>query len=277
MKRVLSVLVVAALILCGCADAEQKNGDVTDVGQVTDLPSGSGAEDTAESATEVLTEEPRETEPAAAEPQKTAIPDVSGRPQGREVTIFRDNTIDCDYSGYEEIAYNFHDLRRSVMAPKGWTGFRFYEEDNTYFENQLTGIPIYDGPLPVEIDIFDYTTMFANQPMTESVFFLAEYPWLDPYSLINSSSEDNLSKYDHETYTDAKGRTMQVYFLDGLPKYAVYDDFFSLCIWFNLDSEDEIPVVVNMINSVEVTMSFEGEQTLKHAEKLGYTIIPPEK
>lgn len=277
MKRVLSVLFAAALILCGCADAEPKSGDVTDVGQVTDLPSGSEAEDTAESATEVLTEEPRETEPAAAEPQKIAIPDVSDRPQGREVTIFRDNTVDCDYSGYEEIAYNFHDLRRSVMAPKGWTGFRFYEEDNTYFENQLTGIPIYDGPLPVEIDIFDYTTMFANQPMTESVFFLAEYPWLDPYSLINSSSEDNLSKYDHETYTDAKGRTMQVYFLDGLPKYAVYDDFFSLCIWFNLDSEDEIPVVVNMINSIDVTMSFEGEQTLKHAEKLGYTIIPPEE
>ena len=45
MKRVLSVLFAAALILCGCADAEPKSGDVTDVGQVTDLPSGSGPGD----------------------------------------------------------------------------------------------------------------------------------------------------------------------------------------------------------------------------------------
>ncbi len=211
-----------------------------------------------------------------ADTKEPVIPDVADRPYGTEVTIFADNTFDCDYSDYEEIAYNFYDLRRSVMAPKGWTSFRYYEE-MTSFENMLTGIPIYDGPLPVKIDMFDYTTQHANAPMRKSIFFFAEYPWMDPYSLINSSSEDNINKYDHESYTDKKGRTMQVYFLDGLPKYAVYDDFFNLCIWFNLDSEEQIPTVVNMINSIDVTLSREGEFTLERAKKLGYTIIPPEE
>ncbi len=211
----------------------------------------------------------------AAEATGHGIPDVSDRPYGKEVTIFKDNTFDCDYSDYEEIAYDFYELRRSVMAPKGWTGFRYYEEV-TSFENRLTGIPIYDGPLPVKIDMFDYTTKHANDPMNKSTFFFAEYPWLDPYLLINSSLDENIKKYDHETYVDKKGRTMQVYFIDGLPKYAVYDDFFNLCIWFNLDTEKQIPIVVNMINSIEVTLSSDGEYALQQAEQLGYTVVSPE-
>ncbi len=182
------------------------------------------------------------------------LPDVSDRPYGSEVTIFRDNTFDCDYSDYEELAYDFYEQHRSVMVPKGWTGFRYYEE-LTAFENQLTGIPIYDGAYPTMIDENDYTTQTANDPMNLAAFFFAEYPWIDPYMLINSSSEENIKKYDHETYVDKNGRSMQVYFIDGLPKYAVYDDFFSLCIWFNLDSKEQIPIVINMINSINVTVT----------------------
>lgn len=195
------------------------------------------------------------------------IPDVSDRPYGKEVTIFKDNTFDCDYSDYEEISYDFYGQQRSVMAPKGWMGFRYYEE-MTSFEQKLTGIPIYNGPLPVKIDKFDYTTQHANDPMNKSTFFFAESPWIDPLRLITAYNEEDILKYDHEAYVDKKGRSMQVYFIDGLPKYAVYDDFYSLCIWFNLDSKEQIPIVVNMLNSIEVTLSSEAKNALYEADIL---------
>ncbi len=266
LKHILTAIIISTIILCGCANSRANNGN-----------SPTNAESKATIALMQQTPDGADAENASYNPPTSPIPDVSGRENGVEVSIFKDNTFDCDYADYEEIAYNFHELRRSVMAPKGWEGFRFYEEDVTYFENRLTGIPIYSGELPVEIDTFDYTTQFANDPMAKSIFFFAEYPWMgDPFVLINSSSNDNINKYDHETYIDKKGRSMQVYFLDGLPKYAVYDDFFNLCIWFNLESPEQIPTVVNMINSIEVTLSRDSEHVLYLAEKLGYTIIPPQ-
>lgn len=206
--------------------------------------------------------------------------DLRTRPDGKEVTIFADNTFDCDYSGYKEIGYDFWDLHRSVMAPKDWNGFRFAPKcdyGGEQFENGLTGIPVYDGSLPVKIDSMkrehdDYTDYFANKPMEKSVFFFAEAPWQNAQDFI----AENITKYDHETYIDKKGRSMQVYFLDGLPKYACYDDFFNLCVWFNLKDEGQIPIAVNMINSIEVTLSSNGMFALNTAERLGYTIIPPE-
>lgn len=70
---------------------------------------------------------------------------------------------------------------------------------------------------------------------------------------------------------------MTVYFWEGMPKYAVYDNYFFLCIVFNLSSQDQIPTVVNMVNSVEVSLSREAEFALNTARRLGYTIIPPEE
>ena len=198
--------------------------------------------------------------------------DLKTRPEGKEVTIFADNTFDCDYSGYEKIGYSFGPLYRSVMAPKGWKGFRFYR-DYYVLENELTGIPIYDGDIPVRIMDGDLITYRAAGPMVKSTFFLAESPWMHAQDFI----KDYIDKFDHETYTDKMGRTIQVYFLDGLPKYACYDDYYGLCIWFNLKSEEQIPIVVNMINSVDVSLSRDAEWALKLAERFGYTIIPPEE
>ena len=200
--------------------------------------------------------------------------DLSLRPNGKEVTIFADNTFDCDYSGYKEIGYDFEDLHRSVMAPQDWNGYRFYS-DNTVFENMFNGIPIYDGPVPVKIDPTDDSTLFAAEPLDKSVFFFAESPWIHAQDFINA--DGLITKYDHETYIDRKGRSMQVYFLDGLPEYACYDDYFNLCVLFNLKSEEQIPTVVNMINSIDVTLSRDAEFTLNTAERLGYTVSPPEE
>ncbi len=198
--------------------------------------------------------------------------DLKTRPEGKEVTIFADNTFDCDYSGYKKIGYGFGPLYRSVMAPEGWKGFRFYR-DHYVLENELTGIPIYDGDIPVRIMDGDLITYRAAGPMEKSTFFLAESAWVHAQDFI----KEYIDKFDHEAYTDKKGRTMQVYFLDGLPKYACYDDYYGLCIWFNLKSEEQIPIVVNMINSVDVSLSSDAEWALEIAERFGYTIIPPEE
>lgn len=280
-----------AILLCSCTDAAVKNNNGAN--------NGTGESEPAISE-EAL---PSDSEPAPADntdpsEEPTALTvtddpekgedtywsdfyeDLRSRPEGKEVTIFADNTFDCDYSDYKEIGYDFWDLHRSVMAPKDWNGFRFAPKcdyGGEQFENGLTGIPIYDGPLPVEIDRMhsehdDYTAYFANKPMEKSIFFFAESPWMNPRQLI----EEYITKYDHETYIDKKGRSMQVYYLDGLPKYACYDDFFFLCIWFNLTSKEQIPTVVNMINSIEVSLSDDAEFALIKAKMLGFTIIPPE-
>lgn len=198
--------------------------------------------------------------------------DLLTRPEGGEVSVFADNTLECDYSGYQEIGYRFGPLYRSVMAPEGWQGFRFYR-DYYYLKNEFTGIPIYDGDIPVKIMDGDLTTYRAAGPMEKSTFYLAEFAWTETMDVIREYE----AKFDHETYTDKNGRTMQVYFLDGLPKYARYDDFYNLCIWFNLKSEEQIPIVVNMINSVDVSLSSEAEDALELAQSFGYTVVPPEE
>lgn len=286
MKRLLVSLLIMSMLLCGCTNASNEIDNGTDNGTgestpaVTEESPLSDSEPTQTDEIVSAQDESTEvnTETTASESKKSPFPDVNdlrARPDGKEVSIFKDNTFDCDYSGYKEIGYDFGDLHRSVMAPAGWHGFRFYRKDDPSFENMLTGLPIYDGELPVQIDQFDDSTMFKNEPLTKSTFFFAESPWIHAEDFINA--DGLINKYDYETYIDKKGRSMKVYFIDDLPKYAVYDDFFNLCIWFNLDSEEQIPVVVNMINSIEVSLSREAELTLKTAERLGYTIIPPEE
>ncbi len=202
--------------------------------------------------------------------------DLSSRPDGKEVTIFADNTYDCDYSGYKEVGYDFEYLHRSIMVPEDWYGYRYYR-DYPVLENTLTGIPIYDEPMPVDIDCDNHVSIqfkYAD-PKRKSVFFFAESPWLDPRDYLGKR-QGLLVKYDHETYVDKKGRSMQVYYLDGLPVFACYDDFFSLCMCFNLKSEEQIPIVVNMINSIDVSMSWDGLCALYRAKMLGYSITLPE-
>lgn len=296
MKRILLILALVAILLCSCTDTAAKsnnganNGASESKSTVSEevLPSNTKPAITAgtspsEELTDLAVTDAPEADDEAAEDTYWSdfYEDLRSRPNGKEVTIFADNTSDCDYSGYKEIGYDFDDLRRSIMVPEDWNGFRFapkcdYGEEQ--FENGLTGIPVYDGSLPVKIDSMkrehdDYTDYFANKPMEKSVFFFAEAPWQNAQDFI----AENITKYDHETYIDKKGRSMQVYFLDGLPKYACYDDFFNLCVWFNLKDEEQIPIAVNMINSIEVTLSSDGMFALNTAERLGYTITPPKK
>lgn len=281
-KILVSVCVLVCALLCSCAGAQETQNE-KDNGSINDnnvLLSDTEPVQTDDADSQVAADDIG-TIPASAEDDKivTTTP-MRDRPDGKEVTIFADNTFDCDYSDYKEIGYDFWDLHRSVMAPKDWNGFRFAPKcdyGGEQFENGLTGIPVYDGSLPVEIDRMhkhdDYTDYFANKPMEKSTFFFAESPWMHAQDFI----AENITKYDHETYIDKKGRSIQVYYLDGLPKYACYDDFFNLCVWFNLKSEEQIPTVVNMINSIEVSLSRDAEFALYTAEKLGYTIIPPEE
>lgn len=267
-KRITPILLTIVLLLCGCASTQVQND-------------GKG-EDVLNSDASVIEESTLQSDTDSTETddsnvKKSDFPnreELLAHADGVEVSIFKDNTFDCDYSGYKEIAYDFVYQRRSVMAPEDWCSFRFYGEETKY-ENRLLGTPIYDRPLSVEINMWDDDTMFFNDPDHEAVFFLAEYPWQYAESYLNNA--DLIYKYDYEYYTDAKGRTMKVYFWEGLPKYAVYDNFFFLCIVFNLSSAEQIPIVVNMINSVEISLSSEAKFALNTAERLGYTIIPPEK
>lgn len=302
MKKFLSVLLLLAVILTGCAATQPVDDSVSNDNSNSgiienDIPNSNGnnaestsavTEDTSASFYEVsgeITEPESEydvitevsTDTTTAQTKKNNFPsrdELLAHADGVEVSIFKDNTFECDYADYKEIEYDFVYQRRSVMAPKDWCSFRFYGEE-TQYENRLLGTPIYDRPLSVEINMWDDSTKFANYPDTDAVFFLAEYPWQYGEDYLND--KDLIYKYDYEYYTDAKGRTMTVYFWEGMPKYAVYDNYFFLCIVFNLSSQDQIPTVVNMVNSVEVSLSREAEFALNTASRLGYTIIPPEE
>ncbi len=268
-KRILA-FALAALLFAGCAETAVKDGGaLTDKSPTVtaDLPFSEDilpADPEPESVADVS--KPDDI-PANEDVETYWWTDIDSRPDGKEVTIFADNTTDCDYSGYKKISYDFQELTRSVMVPEDWYGYRFYWDDPV-IENYLTGIPIYDGPVPAEIDYNDKSSLFEPDPMDKSVFFFAESPWTYPQDYI----AEHIEKFDHETYTDKKGRTIQIYFLDNLPKYAVFDDYFFLCVWFNLKDEEQIPTVVNMINSIEVTLSKSGLETLSTAEKLGYQL-----
>lgn len=278
---------LALILLCGCSyssvksnDGEGNSNTVTSIEILpfdSELAQPDSTSPDLESITDITTDssEADGTESFGVGPYWNWREDYKTRPNGKEVTIFADNTSDCDYSGYKKIGYGFGPLQRSVMAPEGWNGFRFYS-DYEAIENLLTGIPIYDGDIPVRIDYHDESIFYDAMPMEKSTFFLAESPWMRAQDFIDDGN-GLIDKFDHETYTDKKGRTMQVYFIDGLPRYACYDDYYGLCIWFNLKSEEQIPIVVNMINSIDVSLSRDAEWALEVAERFGYTIIPPEE
>lgn len=280
MKRLI-ILALALMLLCGCAESVVNGSAGRDVSNPTAAKEAAGNTADPEPADNTgIGNDDGEAEAPEEGITRQWWEGLSEAPDGKEVTIFADNTIDFDYSGCKEIGYEFDDLHLSVMVPEGWNAFRYYPSCDCEwppFENGLTGIPIYNGELPVKLrdmpPFDDNSYKFANDPMQKSTFFLAFSPWLHPQDLIDR----HITKFDHETYTDKNDRTMQVYFLNGLPKYICYDDFFFLCIWLNLKSEDEIPTVVSIVNSIEASLSNDAESALNTAKRLGYTIIPPEE
>lgn len=203
--------------------------------------------------------------------------DLRNRPDsGKEVTTFADNTSIYYRTGFRKVSCDFGTLKYTVEAPSDWSmGLRYYR-DYYLLENEPTGMAIYDGEIPVigkNTGVYaDTIFLRAAGPMEKSIFFLGQ----TLHGGLPLSIPDYISKFDHETYVDRKGRTLQVYFLDGLPKCAYYEDFYNLFIWFNLKSEEQIPIAVYMVDSIEISLSWEAEYALKRAEDFGYTIIPPE-
>lgn len=277
MKRILTLTLSALMLLTACADLSAKDKVITGISTeesnftVSDESLTSESETAQAGDTQTVAYEIGD---HALEPLKLTQEEWNALPDGKEVTIFADNTFDCDYSGYKIIKHSFKDLSYSVKAPVFWNGFRFCRYETEY-EQTLNGIPIYDGSVPVEVDYNDISTYLNVKPEENSVFFLAETPIDYAYCYVAYSWISE--KYDHETYVDKKGRSMEVYYFNGLPKFAHYNNFFCLCIWFNLKSEEQIPIVVNMINSLEVSMSWEAEHyALQEAQRLGYIIEEPD-
>lgn len=207
---------------------------------------------------------------------KSLYEDLENRSDSdKEVTTFADNTSIYYRTGFHKVSCDFGALSYTVEAPSDWSqGLRYYQ-DYYLLENTPTGMAIYDGEIPVMGKITgvyaDMIFLDAAGPMERSIFFLGQ----TLHGGLPLSIPNYISKFDHETYVDRKGRTLQVYYLDGLPKCACYDGYPYLFIWFNLKSEEQIPIAVYMVDSVEISLSWDAEIALREAERFGYTIIPP--
>ncbi len=126
MKRILTLTLSALMLLTACADLSAKDKVITGISTeesnftVSDESLTSESETAHTDDTQTAKDEIGD---HALEPLKLTQEEWNALPDGKEVTIFADNTFDCDYSDYKKIKHDFKDLSYSLKVPVPWNGF----------------------------------------------------------------------------------------------------------------------------------------------------------
>lgn len=132
----------------------------------------------------------------------------------------------------KNVTRNFDIMSVSVDIPESWQSYTL--ED---YSLQHIGIQLYDGAIP------------AQREMYGGKLFVAEAVSGFAQSYIESQEALGVS-YDVSDYTAASGYKMKLCYRDGVLDYATFDDFKSMCIFFDLDEQDDMRVIFRIIDSI---------------------------
>ena len=149
----------------------------------------------------------------------------------------------------KNVTRNFDGQVISVDIPVRWQSYTL--ED---YSLQHVGIQIYDGDIPAQREMYGGKLFIAS-----AVSGFAQ-------SYIESQEALGVS-YDVSDYTSASGYKMKLCYRDGVLDYATFDDFKSMCIFFDLDEQDDMSVIFGIIDSVVFSAGGESSaQTISYDE-----------
>ncbi len=140
---------------------------------------------------------------------------------------------------FKNVTRDFDGQFISVDIPVRWKTYTL--ED---YDLQHVGIQIYDGDIPEQREMYGGKMFIASAVSGRAQSYL-------------ESQEALGVTYDVSDYTTASGHGMKLCYRDGVLDYATFDKFSSMCIFFDLDGQDDMSVIFRIIDSVVLAVGAE--------------------
>ena len=134
----------------------------------------------------------------------------------------------------KNISRNFDGQIINVDIPVSWQSYTL--ED---YDLQHVGIQLYDGEIPAQREMYG-GKLFIASAASGFAQSCTEY------------QETRRDSYDVSDYTTASGYKMKLCYRGGIPEYATFDDFRDMCIFFDLDGQDDTDVIFRIIDSIVI-------------------------
>lgn len=132
----------------------------------------------------------------------------------------------------KNVTRDFDGMTVSADIPVRWHSYTV--ED---YDLQHIGIQIYDGEIPEQRE------MYGGKMFIASAVSGRAQSYLESQEVLGVS-------YDVSDYTTASGYKMKLCYRDGVLDYATFDDFSSMCIFFDLSEQDDMSVIFGIIDSI---------------------------
>ncbi|MFA5658554.1 MAG: hypothetical protein WC900_04655 [Oscillospiraceae bacterium] len=139
---------------------------------------------------------------------------------------------------YKEVSCNAGSCVINVKCPSTWN--EYYVTASDEYIPQHTGVQLFDSELPEQLEVLDGNIFVA----AAASGFASEH--------VNERYDFG----DYESFTTTNGYKLKIYYgKNKLPEYATFEDYPSMCIFFSLENEEELPEIVNIVNSIELQES----------------------
>lgn len=143
---------------------------------------------------------------------------------------------------------SFENRTISLTLPEGWNYLTI--SNSEIFDLQHTGIQLFDGEIPEQREMYDGKLYIA---IAASGFAKSHVDsWVDMGK-----------EFTEEAHITSAGDDMKLYYVDGLPEYATFDYYSEMCVFFDLNENDDLDVIFGIIDSI----SFEDETYVRLTEQ----------
>lgn len=125
----------------------------------------------------------------------------------------------------------------NLTVPNGWNYLVISDSD--MFELQHNGIQLFDSEIPEHPEMYDGKLYVAKAASGFAKTYVDT--WIE-------MGKD----FTEEAHTTKSGLAMKLYYVDGLPEYATFDDYSALCVFFDLDKDDDLDMIFAILDSVKL-------------------------
>ncbi len=142
------------------------------------------------------------------------------------------NNAKDDYSGYKKISSDVCGYEINVCFPEEWNEYLVTTD------TQFMGIQLFNGEVPKTLEVLDGNIYIA----------VATHGFADRYAY-----DAGYDKYEKENFTTKNGYGLIIYYdKNGMPTFATFDDYKYMCIFFDVETKEEIPEIMNIVDSIEI-------------------------
>ena len=139
-------------------------------------------------------------------------------------------------SSLKELTFVAGSHKVTVKCPPDWNELAIVYSDN--FPQQHTGIQLFNGKIPEQLEIIDGKIFIASATS----------------GFADGHLKDRYSISDFESFETSKGYKLKIYYgNDDFPEFALFEEYPDMCIFFDIESEEEIAEIVSIVNSIEIS------------------------